>query len=626
MGELASKIRAKYPGAYDSLQDTDLEAKVMAKYPGVYDHMAGPKQTVTGNPSASPAETERMRREFVAREGTAGTQLRDMANSAFNPNVRIPAADSLGDFAGRVLPQSLTQLGPKMLQGVYEGIKGQTDPLVRSLSTLQPTGLPGPEMERNAGQTIRGLAEATAAPTGLMGLDRAKEAWLTDPAGSALAVAPIGLGALKGAGAVKAAGKKLVGTPESLARSALKPYIGDSAARQQQATKGVQTAISDKNASARMPKFMERNLAEMEQIAGRQEVLLNNKGNPAVSIQGIRDALKGTVDDARNTPGTADAAVSAAGKVLDDITNHPAYDAATDSIPLNTVQTMKRNIWRKLREGGTFNKDAVPGLQDAMWDSATGMNEIINKHVPEMAGENARYGELANVNKLLKRSIDRHANNNIIPLRALIQMVRGDVKGFSTGVSVWALDHPTFKMYLAQRMAKAAKGKTPSPKQVDGMVETIKADLVQREQTILDAENLPKVSNGNLGDAIPGGYQREYGWEGAPKKGEVLNPESLPVRQSSQMPVISETQGRIVPQQEAMAPRRVGVERNLNPDAPAASQLIPNLLSSAKLPTKAPMTWRQFLSENMGAAMKSEGSHGAAIRKLAKEWKTRKTE
>lgn len=43
MGELASRIRAKYPGSYDALSDSDLESKVTAKYPGVYDHLVGEK-------------------------------------------------------------------------------------------------------------------------------------------------------------------------------------------------------------------------------------------------------------------------------------------------------------------------------------------------------------------------------------------------------------------------------------------------------------------------------------------------------------------------------------------------------------------------------------------------------
>jgi hypothetical protein len=36
---LAQKIRAKYPGAYNDLSDTELEAKVKAKYPGAYDDL-----------------------------------------------------------------------------------------------------------------------------------------------------------------------------------------------------------------------------------------------------------------------------------------------------------------------------------------------------------------------------------------------------------------------------------------------------------------------------------------------------------------------------------------------------------------------------------------------------------
>jgi hypothetical protein len=587
----------------------------------------------------TPAETERLRRDFVANTGTAKTRIKDAANQAFNPTAKIAAADGVGDFAGRVLPQSITQLPGKVVLGAYEAIKGQTDPLVNSLASLKPTGeLPGQQMQKNALNTLHGAAEATAAPVGLMGAERFKEAWLTDPAMSALAVAPVGYMGLKGAKAAKGGVAKALGTPEDLARSALKPYIGESAARQKQVTKGLKTAVEDPNASARMPKFMERNLKEMEEIAGRQDVFLNEKGNPMAPIGSIRDALKGTVNNALDTPGTAEAATAAAEKVLADIINHPAYDAATDSIPLNTVQTMKRNIWKKLREKGTFNSDSVPGLQDAMWDAAGGMNDIINKHVPEMAAENARYGELANVNKLLKRATDRHANNNIIPLRSLIMLVRGDVKGFSAATATWALDHPTFKLYIAQRMAKG--GKKPSAKQVDATVEAIKTELVQREQTVLDSENVPQGSRSNLGDTIPGGYQREYGWEGKQPVQAVENPEVLPGRQSSQVPTIPGVSGRVVSQQEAMAPKSkvkpvVGplvfdpstgrmISRK-QPDMPVNTGNLGRETTTVPKPSAQPVksgtkTWREFLSANMGAAMKSEGGHAGAIRKLAKEW------
>lgn len=50
---LAQRIKAKYPGQYDDLSDTDLEAKVKAKYPGVYDDIP----TTTAKPVESGEST-----------------------------------------------------------------------------------------------------------------------------------------------------------------------------------------------------------------------------------------------------------------------------------------------------------------------------------------------------------------------------------------------------------------------------------------------------------------------------------------------------------------------------------------------------------------------------------------
>lgn len=43
MGELATKIRAKFPGTYDDMTDSVLESKITAKYPGVYDDLVTDK-------------------------------------------------------------------------------------------------------------------------------------------------------------------------------------------------------------------------------------------------------------------------------------------------------------------------------------------------------------------------------------------------------------------------------------------------------------------------------------------------------------------------------------------------------------------------------------------------------
>lgn len=64
-----------------------------------------PQQEITGNLNASPAETERLRREFVTREGTTGTRLKEGAKSLAKdvaPYVR-PILEGGGAAAGSIL-------------------------------------------------------------------------------------------------------------------------------------------------------------------------------------------------------------------------------------------------------------------------------------------------------------------------------------------------------------------------------------------------------------------------------------------------------------------------------------------------------------------------------------------
>jgi hypothetical protein len=80
MGELASKIRAKYPGAYDSLSDGDLESKIVAKYPGVYDHLAGSSEW-RQKPGTEGRNVSDMQREFIRNEGTQATRSKQGVNT-----------------------------------------------------------------------------------------------------------------------------------------------------------------------------------------------------------------------------------------------------------------------------------------------------------------------------------------------------------------------------------------------------------------------------------------------------------------------------------------------------------------------------------------------------------------
>ena len=50
VAELGRKVKAKYPGVYDDLDDADLGRRVKRKYPGAYDDF-------TDTPAAQPTQS-----------------------------------------------------------------------------------------------------------------------------------------------------------------------------------------------------------------------------------------------------------------------------------------------------------------------------------------------------------------------------------------------------------------------------------------------------------------------------------------------------------------------------------------------------------------------------------------
>lgn len=101
MGELANKIRAKYPGSYDSIPDAELESKIIAKYPGVYDHLAGDLTDQRDPFDYSPQETEVMRRKFVSDTGTLGQRAKEY----------IPSRQTVANYSRPVLQAAGTVIG-----------------------------------------------------------------------------------------------------------------------------------------------------------------------------------------------------------------------------------------------------------------------------------------------------------------------------------------------------------------------------------------------------------------------------------------------------------------------------------------------------------------------------------
>lgn len=113
MGELANRIRAKYPGAYDALDDATLESKIVAKYPGTYDHLVGGSRVAENSLAADPMNmtaqerkaTELARRKFVSDTAATGTRVKESVKNIVRdtmPYVR-PILEGGGATVGGVL-------------------------------------------------------------------------------------------------------------------------------------------------------------------------------------------------------------------------------------------------------------------------------------------------------------------------------------------------------------------------------------------------------------------------------------------------------------------------------------------------------------------------------------------
>lgn len=609
MGELANKIRDKYPGSYDALSDSELETKVVARYPGVYDHLLEDKPSYNVDLTSKKALAKNQR-EMLSRnpdfQALPKREQQRMLNQSTVNSAWDYAAEPLrfaSEAATMTANAGLRGLKgvASLVQGGGEAIRqGDIDAGLRKFNDkqaeFQPMQSPmepsatGKMISDYAQEGIGKLSDLTGRPDivepvaqaamdigALMGLRGATKG---------VTVADVGRGIKKGAGTLADVTGAVVGTalnalpesvvtPKSLARSALKPYIGDVVAKQKMTDAGIETFLHDKNAVAIPEKFLSKNVAEMEEIVGRQNVMLDNKGHIRANIAPIEQYLNDFINESRLTPGTADASVMAAEKVLNDIYSHPDYKVVdgVGTIGTATAQTMKKNIWRYLREKGAFSRDGNPTLNDAMWSAADGLAKMVNEVIPEMAAENARYGEIANLNKMLTRSVNRIANNNVVSLHTAMQLIRGDLKGFGMAVMMKTIDHPTFKSYLAQQMAKA-KGRPVKMSEVNNAVAAIKASptfnpevlpgrqssqmdaipgsealgleqggfayppTVQRPQTVMNPEALPPQGAG-VGDQLRMGSNMSMESGAMPKRGPyVANPERVPGRQSSEMDII----------------------------------------------------------------------------------------
>lgn len=96
---LAGKIRAKYPGAYDNLSDSDLEQKIIAKYPQ-YKDMATPAAPSSSVPTGASIADQLAAKTTGISAGPTGpiAKLRQMMNPTQQGAEQHPIEAAAGSF------------------------------------------------------------------------------------------------------------------------------------------------------------------------------------------------------------------------------------------------------------------------------------------------------------------------------------------------------------------------------------------------------------------------------------------------------------------------------------------------------------------------------------------------
>lgn len=162
---LAQMVRAKYPGVYDDLSDTDLESKVTAKYPGVYDDV----------PKSAAGQPERgvLDRALEVGKGM-GKSVLGVVEAGGNLIRKIPGVQALEDATGAYVDTGIDTRALNTPQTVGKVIgdigtafvpAGGVTKLAKGASALLPTAtsLVGRMATGAARSLVRGAVEAAGA-------------------------------------------------------------------------------------------------------------------------------------------------------------------------------------------------------------------------------------------------------------------------------------------------------------------------------------------------------------------------------------------------------------------------------------------------------------------------------
>jgi hypothetical protein len=312
----------------------------------------------------------------------------------------------------------------------------------------------------------------------------------------------------------------------------------------------------------------------------------------AQSFQNVNAATDGVTTTRNNflAAEQAQEVIAMFNQSLESFYKNPSYDTASkayiDSLIVNNLRKELDSV---------IEKSAGPGYQQLK--NAYGSLKAIEKDVAQRAIVDAR----RNVKGLLDFS-DVFSGSQVVG--GLISMNPATV---GTGVT-------------AKIIANLYKIKNDPNKIIENMFR----EVDKRYKPTPRAEFTPPTTAAKAAEINPmEGKVNTLNLPTGPRR--AFDPTLGTTVETAQQPMPANTLGLPRGDGKVLDPSTGMMISRKQPDMPVNTGNLGRETTTVPKPSAQPVksgtkTWREFLSANMGAAMKSEGGHAGAIRKLAKEW------
>jgi hypothetical protein len=375
---LAQTIKAKYPGQYDDISDTDLEAKVKAKYPGVYDDLP---VTKAQTPPPMPGIASQLL-------NTGLNTLGEAAKATVQPVIHpLDFLASSVQMPANVIKSHMEQ-GQKAYDAFMRG--DRTEAVLRELAAIVP--VVGPITANYVDANQQGKEQIAGQGIASLLMSKAPEAVAATRAGVATARNAVA---------------------SRVMQSALKPSVE---ASMDTTAAGVPKVVDTmlKEGITVSPEGVKKLYTFLGNTAKSIETKTANAPGrvfPDQVVQHALDLTKGFADQV-NSAQDLKAVADAANQFLDEQTaKHGVAFGLVNPMTVADAQALKTGTYKALgsKSYGELKGASIEGQKGL----ASGLKDQIEQLVPDIKDTNARYGALSDALEATARRVGVSGNRDL---------------------------------------------------------------------------------------------------------------------------------------------------------------------------------------------------------------------